>query len=90
MSLREEHNADGIRCDAHGCHAIFEFDLMSSLDAILDYLPSAGPRAGWSMWVGRGGQRHYCPLHGPKPGHSMRRSWGDEGLRPSPEQQETP
>lgn len=29
-------------------------------------------QAGWTKWVSRG-VRHYCPQHGPKPGHKMRR-----------------
>lgn len=36
---------------------------------------SALTTEGWTAWMGRS-QRHYCPKHGPRPGHQMRLVWG--------------
>jgi hypothetical protein len=74
MTYREERTIDGLCCDAPGCERIFNMPCLPSFDAY-DYIREYASKDGWSCWAGRG-QRHYCPVHSPKPGHKMRAVWG--------------
>ena len=58
-----------VTCDATGCQAVKvpPTDMFDWQPAFRWWLHVDG----WSLWAGRGGQRTYCPLHGPKPGHRL-------------------
>lgn len=59
-----------VHCDGRDCGAVLdvsEFRLQANSRALDHVLGEAG----WTRWVNRGA-RHYCPNHGPRPGHDMR------------------
>jgi hypothetical protein len=57
----------GVSCDAKGCAARIRGPERPLIDRAYQY---EAIDAGWSIWIGRS-RRHYCPKHGPKPGHRM-------------------
>lgn len=61
----------GFRCDKPDCDAQIVVG-----GTLFSWSPGADQILidnGWSRWVGRS-VRHYCQIHGPQPGHSMRRT----------------
>ena len=67
MSDLNNYTISGVRCDASGCGEEIHGPELSSLD---DEYQCQAVEAGWTIWNGRS-RRHYCPQHGPKPGHRM-------------------
>ena len=65
---------DAFTCDATGCEDTITFpNVATPLHPGYDMRAEIAHRAGWTTWSGRQCTRHYCPSHGPKPGHKMRR-----------------
>lgn len=63
------------RCDATGCPAAIkaEFDQTENVSEFEagDVIAAAALKDGWTRWTGSRTPRHYCAVHGPKPGHKM-------------------
>lgn len=59
----------GVGCDSPKCTAEIRGPDLPMFDGFERYNREA-IEAGWTIWVGRS-RRHYCPEHGPKPGHKM-------------------
>ena len=81
-SYQHLHSVDTrIACDATGCDEVRVSDLWGMDDwdtasrAESDFRDRL-VREGWTCWASHS-QRHYCPIHAPRPGHSMRLIWGE-------------
>ncbi|EXF24373.1 hypothetical protein BG28_06555 [Nesterenkonia sp. AN1] len=85
-------------CDTKGCTAGFSGDVVQAGSRIeAEDFDGSNRRAerdartrmrahfhtaGWALWSGRG-QRHYCPQHGPRPGHTMHQVTAEEDIAAS-------
>ena len=67
MASIDRHENGGARCDATDCTAEVRWPWGSRFD-----FKHRLAEHGWSLWVNRG-SKVYCPEHGPRPGHKMRR-----------------
>lgn len=65
-----------IACDATGCEERRADKCGKPAYGLDNAFVSVLITEGWSEWVGRS-RRHYCPEHGPRPGHHMYLVWGD-------------
>lgn len=70
MSMMEHHYTSGAQCDATGCDAQFRWPMTASWFEVRVAMQVAG-QEGWRAFASRS-LRHYCPDHGPRPGHKMR------------------
>lgn len=70
MTTITHHHTSGVHCDATGCDACFRWPMTSSWSEEREAMKVAH-EVGWRTFISRG-KRHYCPEHGPRPGHEMR------------------
>lgn len=80
MTISVQHDRLKFRvyCDATGCEQVCETGWIPYKD-VYEYrkgFSEALAIGGWTCYRGRS-ERHYCPIHAPRPGHSMRLMWGD-------------
>lgn len=64
-----------VECDAMGCDARAESSVGRDTYVLSREMGGHLASLGWTAWTSRS-LHHYCPNHGPRPGHSMRLVWG--------------